>query len=129
MDYPFTSDGCTLVADLDVGMKRACLFHDWEYWIGGTAADRAAADRRFRENILSDSKWWWLAWPRWIGVRIGASPWFPFSWTRSAKKKWRWGFGWAGGRRRYRPQYHGEYSRDSEYPKFAAMLRRINAQA
>ena len=33
MDKPFRTDGCSVVADLD--MRACCIVHDWAYWQGG----------------------------------------------------------------------------------------------
>ncbi len=85
MDKPFGTDGCSVVADLD--MKACCIVHDWAYWQGGTWRDRAKADREFYRCIKRHSRYRFLAGIRWLGVRIGAVGWLPF-------KKWRWGYGW-----------------------------------
>lgn len=87
MDYPFTSDGCSVVADLDVGMRRACLLHDFRYWAGGTWRDRWRADAEFYRNIWEWSGYRWMACHRWLGVRIGGSPLIPARGVR-------WGYGW-----------------------------------
>lgn len=83
-DKPFTSDGCSLVADLD--MWACCLAHDKAYWMGGSRSDRSKADKNFRICIQETSKYWWLAWIRWLGVRIGGVGWLP--------TPFRWGYGW-----------------------------------
>lgn len=87
MDYPFTSDGCSVVADLDTGMRLACLEHDFDYWRGGTYAERLRSDAYFFRAIKSNSRYRFLAPFRWFGVRLGGVGWLPF-------RKWRWGYGW-----------------------------------
>lgn len=83
-DFPFTTDGCSVVLDLD--MRECCITHDKAYWMGGTRADRSKADRDFRICIQKHSRYSWLAWGRWIGVRIFAVGWLP--------TPFRWGYGW-----------------------------------
>lgn len=83
-DYPFTTDGCSVVADLD--MYECCVEHDRAYWMGGSSKERAAADRKFRECIQKTSRYKGLAWIRWFGVRIGGVSWLP--------TPFRWGYGW-----------------------------------
>ena len=85
MDYPFKSDGCSVVIDLD--QEKCCVIHDWAYWKGGTAAERRKADRDFRMCVEKTKQAPWLALIRWIGVRIGGVWWIP-------ARKWRWGYGW-----------------------------------
>lgn len=92
---PFASDGCTLSPDFDFYL--AGVQHDLEYWIGGTDAERLAADKAFRLNIkdgvigrvreVGGGHWMWnvVAWCYWIAVRIGGQAWM--------KTPWRWGFG------------------------------------
>lgn len=86
MEFAFKSDGCSVVSDLDSGMRRCCVYHDVAYWRGGTAEDRARADRILRACIQVHSKYKILAWVRWFGVRIGGAGWLP--------TPFRWGFGW-----------------------------------
>lgn len=43
----------------------ACLQHDFDYWVGGTAAERRTADRRFHSNMLAaanKASHWYLRW-------------------------------------------------------------------
>jgi hypothetical protein len=67
-------------------MRCCCVWHDFAYWAGGPPEMRAAADRRFRECILHRSRYKWLAWVRWFGVRAGGVGWLP--------TPFRWGYGW-----------------------------------
>ena len=91
MDYPFKSDGCSVVKDYD--QQECCVRHDWLYWQGGSIKDRAKADEAFFKCVRNTSSGW-LAPFRWFGVRIGGLGILPFY-------QWRWGYGW-------------------EYPKFEA---------
>lgn len=85
MDKPFTTDGCTLVNDLD--QRACCILHDWAYWKGGSRKERRKADNAFFKCIVRESKYPILAPFRWLGVRIGG------------KKFWgvkgvSWNYGW-----------------------------------
>jgi hypothetical protein len=85
MDEPFTTDRCSVVADLD--QSACCISHDWAYWKGGSEEDRSRADREFFNCIWKTSRFPILAPIRWLGVRIGG------------KKFWRaprvaWNYGW-----------------------------------
>ena len=85
MDKPFSTDGCTLVADLD--QRVCCIWHDWAYWKGGSKEERRKADDEFFQCIWKTSKFRILAPIRWFGVRIGG------------KKFWKaprvsWNYGW-----------------------------------
>ena len=47
------------------GGSAACNQHDLDYWIGGTEADRHAADLRMRDTMIAEAnKRWFLA--RWL---------------------------------------------------------------
>ncbi len=83
MDHDFTSDGCSVVPERD--HKECCVRHDWLYWQGGTWRDRRRADREFR-TCLRSTRYGWLAWIRWCGVRVGGTP--------LLRTPWRWGYGW-----------------------------------
>jgi hypothetical protein len=75
--YRFTTDGCSLFPDN--GWQQCCIEHDIDYWCGGSAVDRCAADRRLRACARAGSLMY-------LGVRVGGHPWWPFA--------WRWGYGW-----------------------------------
>lgn len=45
------------------GARAICDAHDLAYWVGGTDADRLAADERLRTDIIA------LAQTRWFGAR------------------------------------------------------------
>jgi hypothetical protein len=73
-----------------------CVTHDRAYHPGGTRLERREADRALWAAVVKNGypKW---AFVIWIGVRIGGSPCFPFS--------WRWTYGWKYLRLRgYRPK-------------------------
>ena len=86
---PFTTDGCSLFPDGLPNHKNlwleCCIEHDKAYWLGGTYAERKAADRALRRCVAQVKE------PRIArlmlnGVRVGGSPyWF---------SSFRWGYGW-----------------------------------
>jgi hypothetical protein len=86
---PFTTDGCSMMLDGLPGdlphWRHCCVSHDWDYWLGGTAAERAQSDSRLEACIG------YAASPmlgRFVhaNVRWGGSPY----WLTS----YRWGYGW-----------------------------------
>lgn len=90
---PFTTDGCSLFPDGTPENKtlwlQCCIEHDRNYWLGGTRADRSAADKQLQQCVEQlDQKW--VAQAMRDGVRVGGSPWWPTS--------FRWGYGWPYGR-------------------------------
>lgn len=113
MDYPFKTDGCSVVADL--GTTAICVEHDWAYWIGGPSDLRRLADQHFRDQLLALGGYWRIGgWIRWFGVRIGGVGWLPF-------RKWRWGYGWKFPKTNGKP-WEGPYTPDTEREKFDAAL-------
>ena len=79
-----TPNGCgaqgSIIDPPDLRFRDACDDHDIAYAMGGTPADRAAADREFRQAMLKKAacapwhKRAYLvpgAWLYWAGVRIG----------------------------------------------------------
>lgn len=90
---PFTTDGCSLFPEGTLEDKnlwhQCCVEHDRAYWLGGTRAERAAADKTLRQCVENlDQKI--IARLMQTGVRAGGTPWLPTS--------FRWGFGWPYGR-------------------------------
>ena len=83
-DYPFKSDGCSCVPDLDI--ETCCLDHDRAYWCGGARWQKLQADHDFRQCIR-DADRQKIAALYFMGVRVGGSPYLP--------TPWRWGFGWS----------------------------------
>lgn len=81
--YPFTTDGCSLW--FDNGWQSCCIEHDIDYWCGGSAVDRCAADRRLR-RCVDETGHKSTAELMYLTVRFAGHPWWPFS--------WRWGYGW-----------------------------------
>ena len=68
----FLADGCTCYPD---GPRRkACEFHDWEYWLGGTDEDKRKADVRLYENVkrLGGANRWFHCYVMYAGVRLFA---------------------------------------------------------
>ncbi|MBN1827731.1 MAG: hypothetical protein JW884_01115 [Deltaproteobacteria bacterium] len=90
---PFRTDGCSCFPDGTVKQRDlwrlCCIEHDRAYWMGGTAEERLAADRRLRECV-ADCGEPLIAELMLQGVRAGGSPYLPTS--------FRWGFGWPYGR-------------------------------
>ena len=82
---PFSTDGCS--AWPDGSLYACCVEHDIEYWCGGTAAQRKAADRRLRE--CAERIDYGAEGMVYFGVRLGGPPWLP--------TPWRWGYGHAYG--------------------------------
>ena len=82
-DHACRLDGCTLAPDFN--FPACCDAHDIEYWQGGSAAERLAADHNFRQCIV-ESGHKRLASVYYLGVRLGGVSWLP--------TPWRWGFGW-----------------------------------
>lgn len=115
MDFPFTTDGCSVVADLH---RYLCIEHDWAYWMGDAGGTRKEADARFRDQLISLGGWWRVGgWVRWFGVRIGGASWVPAT-------KWRWGYGWEyPGCGRGRSLNEGRYTFATEWPKYQEALR------
>jgi hypothetical protein len=79
----FTTDGCSMWPDSDWG--HCCVAHDMEYWCGGTAAQRSAADKRLQQ-CLSDNGNPAMGTAMRIGTRLGGWWLLPLP--------WRWGYGW-----------------------------------
>lgn len=79
---PFTTDGCSLW--LDDGWVDCCVTHDMAYWCGGSARDRAAADRELER--CAEQAGARLIPLMYGGVRLGGVAWLP--------TPWRWGYGW-----------------------------------
>ncbi len=78
----FTTDGCSVCPD--DGWVDCCIEHDFAYWCGGSADDRARADRELESCVAKGSPA--MASLMWLGVRVGGAPWIP--------APWRWGYGW-----------------------------------
>lgn len=101
-DEPFTSDGCsgglTAIWQFLTGERPpwddCCIWHDKQYWQGGTEHQRAAADRILYLCVLKKG---YPSWARlmWIAVRMFGGPQFNFRWS--------WGYGWRV-RQGYKPR-------------------------
>ena len=91
---PFTTDGCSLFPDRalmsDADWCDCCLAHDLAYWRGGTAEERATADRDLRDCVARTTGNTRLAELMYTGVRTGGGPYF--------LTPYRWGYGWPWGR-------------------------------
>ena len=90
----FTSDGCSLFPDGELGNRKlwcdCCFDHDVSYWRGGTDTERKNADKVLRACVLKRTNSRSLADLMYQGVRAGGHPAFP-TW-------YRWGYGWDYGR-------------------------------
>ncbi len=80
---PFVTDGCSRFPDTEWN-TRCCVEHDVEYWCGGSAEQRAAADAAFGACV-ADNAGAFAGWLMETGVRLGGHPTFPSS--------YRWGYG------------------------------------
>ena len=79
-NYPW--DNCSWFPDGDYA--DCCVAHDKEYFVGGTKAERKAADKRLQQCVRAKGHKYLSKMMYW-GVRIGGVPWLPTS--------FRWGFG------------------------------------
>jgi hypothetical protein len=68
---------------------EACYWHDWDYWVGGCKDARYLSDIKLAYRVKATGHPLWAR-LMYIAVRIGGSPWLPFS--------WRWGFRYPYGR-------------------------------
>ena len=86
---PFKSDGCSAFPDGTLEQHqlwlRCCHAHDLAYWRGGSYQEREQADLTLQACVASVSDAT-LAALMLTGVRIGGSPYLPFT--------FRWGYGW-----------------------------------
>lgn len=74
-----------------------CVPHDWEYFEGGTRADRLRADRAFRACLIRQGVKPWLAGLMFWAVRFGGAPYWPVGW-RWAYGRRKWGYDRPGDR-------------------------------
>ena len=85
----FNTDGCSAFPEgslKDVERwQDCCIAHDLAYWVGGTYADRSAADEALAECV-ADTGEPAIAKLMLAGVRAGGSPFLPTT--------FRWGYGW-----------------------------------
>jgi hypothetical protein len=86
---PFATDGCSLWLDGTYAQpnlwRHCCVAHDLAYWLGGTQAQRKAADQAI-EVCVAKAQGPGMADYIYTNVRWGGSPY----WMTS----YRWGFGW-----------------------------------
>lgn len=87
--HPFISDGCSLFPEgtWDHGELwiDCCTSHDLAYWLGGSYAQRLAADRELKVCVeqVGEPE---IAAVMLAGVRVGGTPYLP--------APFRWGYGW-----------------------------------
>ena len=86
---PFRTDGCS--ASPDFNWKHCCVEHDKAYWCGGSAEQRADADRALRECVAEASARP-LGYLVQFGVRIGGHPWWPAPWRWAYGREWPLGY-------------------------------------
>lgn len=86
---PFATDGCSEFPDGTPSQKTlwhsCCVEHDRAYWLGGTYAERLAADKTLQRCVASVGEPH-VAALMLGGVRVGGSPFWP--------TRFRWGYGW-----------------------------------
>jgi len=87
---PFRTDGCSDFPDGNLEHKtlwlNCCIAHDLAYWLGGTFAEREAADRALVQCVTKVGEPE-IAKLMMAGVRVGGSPYWP--------TPFRWGYGWS----------------------------------
>ena len=86
---PFVTDGCSWFPDgtceQEELWRQCCVSHDRTYWVGGTRAERMAADQLLEKCVAATGQPKTAFLMR-VGVWFGGSPYLPTS--------FRWGFGW-----------------------------------
>jgi len=86
---PFKSDGCSSFPDGTIKQKKlwlhCCKAHDFDYWQGGTIAQRIISDNKLQQCVakVGHPK---IAKLMLAGVRVGGMPYLP--------TPYRWGYGW-----------------------------------
>jgi hypothetical protein len=80
---PSKSDGCS--AAPDGTWRQACVDHDAAYFKGGSAADRLAADKKLRSDMIKQGAAPVVADLYYAAVRIGGMP--------GTHLPWQWGMG------------------------------------
>lgn len=88
---PFHTDGCTKFPNgipfkNEQAWLHCCVDHDFAYWKGGSAEERAAADEAVGECVTK-AGYPLVGWFMSKTVRVTASP--------ALHTSWRWGYGWA----------------------------------
>jgi hypothetical protein len=89
----FSTDGCSAFPDGTFEQQNlwldCCTKHDFDYWKGGTRAERARADEQLQVCVAQAGEPE-IAEIMLAGVRVGGSPYWP--------TKFRWAYGWPYGR-------------------------------
>jgi len=88
----FTTDGCSggmswfwnNILKRETPWRHACVVHDLQYWLGGTADDRLNADKRLYRDVVENGHPI-IAALMFLAVRIGGSAYLP--------TPYRWGYG------------------------------------
>jgi len=85
----FVSDGCSAFPDGTLENQQlwlsCCVAHDFDYWRGGTYAERKQSDLNLKQCV-ADIGQDQVAELMLAGVRVGGSPYWP--------TRFRWGYGW-----------------------------------
>lgn len=81
--HPFTTDQCSVWPDGD--WQLCCIEHDYAYWCGGSAKQRAQADNRLKHCVKAKG-YPVMGNVMRLGVRLGGLSIWPLP--------WRWGYGW-----------------------------------
>jgi hypothetical protein len=70
------SDGCSgdPILSADPKARKCCVEHDRKYFLGGSRADREAADTEFRACLVKAGVPMWRAWYLWLSVRTFGGP-------------------------------------------------------
>lgn len=117
---PFATDGCSLWLDGTYTQpnlwRHCCVAHDLAYWLGGTQAQRKAADNAI-EACVAKAQGPGMADYIYTNVRWGGSPY----WMTS----YRWGFGWPYWQG-IKPRGYAQPSREEQY-QIAQLLPAANA--
>jgi hypothetical protein len=81
--HPFTTDQCSAWPDGD--WYACCIEHDYAYWCGGSAKQRAIADNQLKRCVKAKGHPVMGKIMHW-GTRLGGLSIWPLP--------WRWGYGW-----------------------------------
>ena len=109
---PFTTDGCSWSPDGNLRSPtkylECCKLHDFEYWMGGTRAQRKKADKDFRQCLRTVGASHPVHTLYYRAVRANGGP-------RGCS--FCWGYGWSPRTRGYAPFTPEEMSQIPEMTK------------
>lgn len=74
-------------------LRKVCLWHDFDYYYGGSAEERWAADADLYDGLVDAGLARWRAALCWLGVRLFGGPSLHrFStWVLGRPQAWAWG--------------------------------------